>query len=191
MMRPGCYTVRQVTNGRGLCVGVDMSDWIATIDIGRGGVGTFFAPTHRIHLMLGDRAWMDLFAVGSDEPIATWLPARPENHLRDVLAMIRLHVGTMPAGMVPPAMRAARVTLNETHDAYLDSLANSFGDMTDVVLQIEEDRPGELGIEAELQRRLRGVEVRMVRTVQRGPNPWGVAATSAGSVDLGSTGAQA
>jgi len=152
-----------------------MADWIATIDVGSGGVGTFFVPTHRMDLMLWDRAGLMLYAGGSDEAMVTWLPARPENHLRDVLAMIRLHVGTMPTGMVPPAMRAARVTLNETHDAYLDSLANSLGEMPSLALRVDEDQPGELGIEAELQRRLRGVEVRMVRTVQRGPNPWAFA----------------
>jgi hypothetical protein len=168
-----------------------MSDWIATIDIGRGGVGTFFAPTHRIHLMLGDRAWMDLFAVGSDEPIATWLPERPSNHLRDVLAMIRLHVGGMSDGTVLPELRKKRARLTASHDWYLDMLADQVVGMPGLALRIDEDQPGELGIEAELQRRLRGIEVRMVRKLQEGPNPWTFAATSAGSVDAGTTGVQA
>jgi len=59
------------------------------------------------------------------------------------------------------------------HDAYRDALANSFSEGWERALRIDEDQPGELGVEAELSGRLRGVEVRMVRTVQRGPNPWG------------------
>ncbi|MEI7992217.1 MAG: hypothetical protein WCH93_07290 [Actinomycetota bacterium] len=59
------------------------------------------------------------------------------------------------------------------HDAYLDALANSFSDGWERALRIDDGKPGELGVEAEPSGRLRGVEVRMVCTVQRGPNPWG------------------
>ena len=41
---------------------------------------------------------------------------------------------------------------------------------TGLALRIDEDVPGELGIEQDLPRRLRGVEVRMVRKLQDGPN---------------------
>ena len=149
-----------------------MSDWIATLEVGSGGVGTFFVPTHRMDLMLWDRAGLMLYTGTGEEPMATWLPARPENHLRDALAMLRLHVGGVAPEMVPPALRKAKVTLDETHDKYLDALANSFHEGWNRALRIDEDQPGELGVEAELTGRLRGLEVRMVRTVQRGPNPW-------------------
>ena len=59
-------------------------------------------------------------------------------------------------------MRAAKVTLNETHDAHLDALAHGFGDGWERALRIDEDQPGELGVESELSGRLCGVEVRMV-----------------------------
>jgi len=71
------------------------------------------------------------------------------------------------------AICAAKVTLGEMHDAYLDALANSFSEGWERALRIDEDQSGELGVEAKLSRRLSGVEVRMVCTVQRGPNPWG------------------
>ena len=153
--------------------GATVSDLIAIVDIGTVTDKGFFEPTHRIDAFLWDRAALMLYPAGSTtEPIYTWLPERPSNHLRDILAMVRLHVGGMSSAQVLPELRRKKVTLTPSHEWQLDHLADHLSEMPDLCLQFFEDNPGELEVERHLQKRLKGVEVRMVNVLQSRPRHW-------------------
>jgi hypothetical protein len=139
-----------------------MSDWVATIDVGTSALSGYFQMTHRIDVLAWDRPALMLYRVGSDKPSVTWLPNKPEDILRDALAMVRLYVGTGPGDDLAPSRPRKPVERKSWNDETSLQLASRVREIGSLCLRIEECNPGELGLHDALGRWLDGVDVRQV-----------------------------
>jgi len=151
-----------------------MADWVATIDIGTSSLGGYFHMTHRLDVIAWDRPALMLYRVGNDRPVVTWIPAKPQDILRDALAMVRVYVGTGPGDDVLAVRPRKPVERKSWNEPTTLMLLSRLPEMKDLCLRIEEARPGELDISSALTNWLNGVDVRQVVRLNEPPrtNPW-------------------
>lgn len=151
-----------------------MADWVATIDVGTSSLEGYFHMTHRLDVVAWDRPALMLYRVGSDRPLVTWIPDKPQDILRDALAMVRLYIGTGPGDDVTAARPRKPVERKSWNEETTLGLVARLSEMEDLCLRIEESQPGELGIPAALDQWLGGVDVRQVVRLTDPPraNPW-------------------